>query len=58
MGAIHLGHHASPRHNVSINALLCLLLMSNDGLEQAVKMLICRVILLLERLKAFGKICA
>lgn len=54
----YLGHHAPPGHQGSINLLALLLLVGNDGLEQALNVLVSRVILLLKGVEALGQICA
>lgn len=48
----HLGHHASPSHDIGIYLLPRLLLMRDDGLEETIQMLISRIIQLLKGLEA------
>jgi len=52
----HLGHHASPRDNVCFYTLPQLLLMTNDRLQQTVKVIIYGVIKFLEGVKALRQI--
>lgn len=51
-----LGHHATPRHKLGINLGSRLLLVSHDGLEQAVEMLIARVIMFVKCVETLAQI--
>jgi hypothetical protein len=50
---MYLGHHAPPSDDIRLYSFPCLLLMSCNSLQQAVKMIIGSIIKLLERVKAF-----
>jgi len=52
----YLGHHPAPSDDVGVNLLPRLLLVSDNGLEQAVQVLVPRFIVLLERVKALGQV--
>jgi hypothetical protein len=54
----HLGHHASPRHDICVDLLTRFLLMRSNGLEETVKVFGLGIIVLDERVEAFGEICA
>jgi hypothetical protein len=54
----HLGHHASPCNNIGVYLFACLLLMSSDGLEKAIEMVISGVIQLLKSFESLGEVCA
>lgn len=43
---------------MSVDLLSLLLLVTDDGLEKTIQMLICRVILLLECIETAGEVCA
>lgn len=52
----YLGHHASPGNNVRIHTLAQLLFMRSDSLQQAIKMVVCSIVELLEGVKTFRQI--
>ena len=53
---MHLSHHTTPCDNFGINLLSLFLLVSSNSLEQAVKMLVLRVIVFLKGFEPFRQV--